>query len=151
MCLGLVDPCRDECGNFVTTVKCERVAASEQLLIIKALCVPVREVVSALQRGRGPAQSHSQVLLPRRARLETLRAHAEVRSRTTDPTTSMQTNIHHLCLCFLSFFFFCCGFVSSSFQSRQTCRSCYFNEVVLFVRAGSCRPRTNHNPPHTDN
>lgn len=79
LCLVLVGPRGDECGNFVVSVVCERAAAAEQLLIIRPLCVSVREVVSALQRGRGPAQSHSQVLLPRLAGLETLRAHAEVR------------------------------------------------------------------------
>lgn len=64
-----------------------------QLLLTQPLRVSVREVVSALQRGRGPAQSHSQVLLPGLPGLETLRAHAEVRSCTRRPE-KLNTNKH---------------------------------------------------------
>lgn len=80
---------------------CRARERAERLLMIQPLAVSVREVVSALQRGRGPAQSHPQVLLPRLAGLETLCAHAEVRSR-TGHRTSTQTTFLEVILCLSS-------------------------------------------------
>lgn len=105
--------CRDECGNFVVTVTCRRAAAANQT----PLRVSVREVVSALQGGRGPAQSHPQVLLPRLAGLEALRAHAQVR-------TQRSANTHHF---FQRFASLCCRVGRPSRSS--TLHTQHFNQV----------------------
>lgn len=116
-----------------------------QPLLTQPLRVSVREVVSALQRGRGPAQSHSQVLLPGLPGLETLRAHAQVRSCTGRPE-KLDTNKHPS----VSLVFFC------FFLSRFVCRRhraavtpVQSSSLCASAAVGQRTNRSGRTPPHT--